>query len=257
MNFNIWSNLVIDGYKTVSEYISTPPPAEILEFVPSPIFRSRHMFESQYMVCYIKCDDLDCCDPFQTNVLSLFPHKKIPPLIPIKRTTVGVQSLDVNANLENEKIEFLPLPLRVLFGETLLPDEVRNQFKGDVPYDLFLPSVKDKVDKRCCQKCGKYHATIKSLKLHKTNICPGRNVSRRKKKAVIESDSEDEEAEVVDDLEEDLSSYDMDECDDSFAPENVVNLRPKYSVTIPGQFVQQILNLKEWMKIPWAEDKEN
>ena len=32
--------------------------------------------------------------------------------------------------------------------------------------------------------------------------------------------------------------------------------RPQFSVTVPGEFVEQILNIKEWLKSPWALESD-
>ena len=90
----IWNQLEIDGYKTNAEYIKTAPEENISQFVPTTLFRLKHVFESQYMTVYMKCDDGNCCASYRTNVISLFPHKRIPPLIPIKRDHSGILALN-------------------------------------------------------------------------------------------------------------------------------------------------------------------
>ena len=30
----------------------------------------------------------------------------------------------------------------------------------------------------------------------------------------------------------------------------------QFSVTVPGEFVEQILNIKEWLKSPWALESD-
>ena len=76
----IWNDLVIDGYPTTAEYVNDSPPEIITNYSSTAQFRSAHVFESQYMVAYLKCHDGDCCSPFLTNVESFFPHRSLPPL---------------------------------------------------------------------------------------------------------------------------------------------------------------------------------
>ena len=39
-------------------------------------------------------------------------------------------------------------------------------------------------------------------------------------------------------------------------PSNLLQERPQFSVTVPGEFVEQILNIKEWLKSPWALESD-
>ena len=63
--------------------------------------------------------------------------------------------------------------------------------------------------------------------------------------AIDNSDSEEEEN---NNLEEDV---DVDE-----QPSNLLQERPQFSVTVPGEFLEQILNIKEWLKSPWALESD-
>ena len=245
----IWKRLVIDGYPTVAEFIENPPPDSIKSFVPTAAFRDQHIFESQYMTCYMKCDDVDCCDPFVTNVEFLFPHRRLPPLIPIKRDESGVSAM---LETEGQQIEFLPIESRALLGDRLLPLELKEKYKGIVPYDLFMPSVKDKIEKRICKKCGKYHSTIKSLGLHK-KLCKIKKIQPQRNFLDEGSSSEEEEVSVSN-----LNSVSSDEAETDDDGSDLVleleSMRPRFSVAFPDSFVESILDLKEWLKSPWSED---
>ena len=262
----IWSNLTIDGYPTVSEYVTDPPDPSIQEFVASAAFKNRHVFESQYFCAYIKCDDLSCCDPFTTNVDSFFPHRRLPPIIPIKKTRFGIEALEKDEVEGNKDLEFLPLPMRILYGNSIVPKEYRDKFGDIVPYDLYLPSIQDKIEKRVCPKCFKYHATIKSLVEHK-KVCEAKKSKSKPKKnprRIIVESSDSEEEFSGDNIEEDVGNVEeveevLDEFDeDQFAQvEDLVDVRPKYSISYPGEFVEQIVNLREWLKSPWVLDDNN
>ena len=248
----IWGDLVIDGYETVAEFVKDPPPAEISTFVSTAIFRSNHLLETQYMSVYMKCSDPDCCEPFITNVEALFPHRRIPPLIPIKKSEAGIVALAQSKDYE-QSLEFLPLGLRIVFGDSLIPGDVKN-FLNQVPYDYYFPSIQDKVTKRCCNKCGKYHATIKSLAIHK-KVCKGKKPNAATvESSVAEVEDIDEVGDWLDDV---VLTDDDDVDDDNDEIQDLVSLRPKFSITYPDTFVERILNLKEWIKSPWAEADVN
>ena len=244
---SLWNDLEIDGFKTVAEYIKDPPSTEIQEFVASPEFRRDHVFETQYMCVYMKCKDRSCCSPFITNVEVFFPHRRIPALIPIKRTECGIEALDP-FDISQAKFEFLPLGERILFEKKLLTSNLKEKYGDVLPYDAFCPTIQEKLLKRICPKCKKYHATIKSLSQHK-RVC--KEKSKKKSSQRIESSDSESEVEI-----EDMEEVDED-LDEHEQPCNVVNLRPTFSVAIPGEFVEQILNLREWLKSPWAIDDNN
>ena len=248
---SLWNDLEIDGFKTVAEFIKDPPSTEIQEFVASSEFRRDHVFESQYMCVYMKCKDRSCCSPFITNVEVFFPHRRIPALIPIKRTEYGVEALDMSDNSSQAKFEFLPLGERILFEKKLLSVGLKEKYGDYLPYDAFCPTVQDKLLKRICPKCKKYHATIKSLTTHK-RVC--KESSRKKSSQRVESSDSESEAEVEDNNEIEEEAEGPDEHEQ---PCNVVGMRPTFSVAIPGEFVEQILNLREWLKSPWAVDDNN
>ena len=135
---NIWGDLVIDGYDTVAEFVKDPPPVEVETFIPTAIFRSKHLLETQYMSVYMKCSDPACCKPFITNVEALFPHRRIPPLIPIKKSNAGIVALAQSKEYD-QSLEFLPLGLRIVFGDSLIPGDVKKKFHDQVPYDSQHP----------------------------------------------------------------------------------------------------------------------
>ena len=250
----IWEDLVIDGYPTVAEYIDTSPSEAIKTFVPTNKFRDKHVFETQYMTCYLKCDE-DCCEPFVTNVEYLFPHRRIPPLIPIKKDESGVAAMTTLS--EDQKTEFLPLGLRVIYGDRLIPSELKEKFRNVIPYDIFMPSIKEKLEKRCCKTCGKYHSTVKSLNMHKKLCKASKKMGKGKKTFLADGSSSDEDEVMPQAALNSVSSEEAEseaEDDDFGLPQDVISMRPKISVAVSDSFVENILNLREWLKSPWTMD---
>jgi len=251
---SIWSNLEVDGYPTVAEFIKESPPDDIKSFVPTAEFRSNHLFESQYMTVYIKCHNLECCSPFLTNVEAFFPHRRMPPLIPIMRTESGVTALKRSADYDEKKIEFLPLAERILFEDSLITPEDKQKFGASIPYDLYFPTLQEKLEKRVCVKCFKYHASIKSLNVHKKVCSLGKR--KPKKVAVATQESSESEDEVEDrDTNGNEVSLAEEDIDEHAQQADLVRERPTFSVAHSS--VEIILDLKEWLKSPWVELEED
>ena len=135
----------IDGYQTVAVYVTSPPNQETVEFAASSKFRNNHVLETQYMTVYLKCKDESCCEPFKTDVEMFFPHRRIPPLIPIIRTSLGVEALHKCDVLDNQKLEFLSWEMRIVYQNKLVGNEDKKQFGLEIPYDLYFPSVQEKL----------------------------------------------------------------------------------------------------------------
>ena len=81
---DVWRKLVVDGYAVDTEYVSRGVQEETKQFEVSPLYRSRHIIETQYMTCVLKCDDRECCSPMRTQVDVFFPGRRVPTLIPIR-----------------------------------------------------------------------------------------------------------------------------------------------------------------------------
>ena len=167
---NLWNDLEIDENPVKAEYIVEPASEEIVRFEVTPSFRSRHVFESQYMTVYMKCDDRTCCSAFRTSVYRFFPHRRMPTLIPISNTSAGLVAMDLEPDMYKKPIKFLSLAQRVVMEEALAPDHLVSKYGKNIPYDAYLPSCQDKVESRTCKVCYKYHATKKSFGMH-NKIC--------------------------------------------------------------------------------------
>ena len=151
----LWSNMEIDGFEVKAEYIEKPADEEIKEFEVSPTFRNRHVFETQYMTAYLKCDDWTCCAPPKTSVHMFFPHRRLPTLIPISKTLIGMAPLTLEREVYKSHIQFPTLATRIIIEETITPQELSIKYGKTVPYDAFLPSCQDKVESRTCMVCYK------------------------------------------------------------------------------------------------------
>lgn len=62
-----------------------------------------------------------------------------------------------------QKYEFAPLLKRLLLNKS--PNEAKSF--DEVPFDLYCPSMKDKLKKGVCSKCGRYWPSAAAMLRHK------------------------------------------------------------------------------------------
>ena len=255
---NIWEGLEIDGHKVDTEFIEESPGDEVTQFQATAKFKSRHVFETQYMVCVLKCDDRSCCKEFRTSVDIFFPDRRIPALIPIKRTSVGPTALTLGPDIFKQKLEFLAPLERILMEDKLVPCDMKAKYGKSIPYDIYFPTCQKKVDSRTCKICMKYHSTIKSLKEH-NRVCkrtkPPKKSTKKPRRIISTFFNDDsEEGEAESNAEEDEDAPNTIDQDSESEELEVESVRISYSVSYPGSSVETILNLREWLKSPWQAD---
>ena len=257
----IWEELMIDGHPVKAEYINDAPEEEIEKFTASPLYKTRHVLETQYMTAVLKCDDKECCSQMKTAVDLFFPNRRIPALIPIKLSSTGPVPLDLNPDVYKQELTFLDVFSRIHMEQRLLPDCLKEKYGEMVPYDVYFPSQQMKVEKRICKHCKKYFSSVKSLTQHR-KICkkpmskksvPLRKRAKKTKKKAVLSESEDELEEEEDLEEEELfnNATTIDE-ENNLDADNIeeVLLGPSISTPVEGSF-EVIMNLREWVKSPW------
>ena len=184
------------------------------------------------------------------------PHRRVLVLIPIKRTEIEPIALKFEPEVFKEKSKFLSLMERVMLEERLAMEELKTKYGKNIPYDVHLQTCQKKVNKRICKVCIKYHATAKSLKEHmkvckrsKSNDGPAKKVKRKGRKVqqtwLEESDESDKEEDI------NASFVDQEHEDNDNEHLEIVTLPVTHSIVYPGQDVETILNLREWLKSPW------
>ena len=245
----LFEELVIDDYKVTAEYISKPPQEETKTFKATPEFRAAHMFESQYMTSYMKCEDRSCCSAPITSVLSFFPHRRIPALIPITFSPAGPVALKLEPDVFKKDLCFLDPFARIAMEQVLAPTELKVKYGEKIPYDVYFPTQQSKVERRVCKVCKKYFSTLVSLNIHKKVCKQKRAVSKNKRvKKVQVIDSSDESSD--EDYPEDESVGEVLDSDEEESDLEIVQLAP--TISVPGEgHIETILNLKEFLKLPW------
>ena len=74
----IWSNTVIDGKSTISEFIDLPAPQEIQK--KNEEWLCQHVRQGQYCLQIVKCGKEKCCTSFRSSILKVLSSRFLPPL---------------------------------------------------------------------------------------------------------------------------------------------------------------------------------
>ena len=245
----VWSSLVIDDHPVTSEYVPHKPSADIKGFTVSAAYKSNHLIQTQYMTVALKCQDRSCCKPPKTIIGKFFPGRRVPTLIPFQHTMSGPKALPLTADVAKEELVFLDVFQRLAMELILLPEDLKVKYNQMVPYDVYFPTLQQKVEQRVCKTCGKYFALKLSLTEHK-QVCKSKRtlddddyLPRMRISNVVAAlevsdeffEEEEKEEHLEDSLEDDLE---------------MSALRPVISVPSAGG-VESIVNLKEWLKSPY------
>ena len=126
---------------------------------------ATHVFQAQYSIQIIRCTKPECCGPWRSNYIQLFPHRFLPPPVPFNRSSRGVRLAELDSSVADRN------PISPYYG-TLYQ---RIQFHGIVmegtqtpliPYDAFCPSLQNKLHLRICSICKQYIPLGSRLRNH-------------------------------------------------------------------------------------------
>ena len=243
----VWNRLVIDGYEVKAEYITQSVDEKTKTFAVSPAFRSRHILETQYMTIILKCDDRQCCSAMRTNVDMFFPDRRVPALIPVKFSPSGPVALSPSPDIHTQTLRFLDIFGRIVMEKKLVPDNLKLKYGDKVPYDVYMPSQLEMVERRVFSVCGMYFSSLKSLTQQHRKVCkkPRKTALKVNRVLIEDSDSDDEEELALN------ASFNDDENDQDGENIEEVILEPvSVGVASEGGF-EVILDLKQWLKGPW------
>ena len=129
----------------------------------------------------------------------------------------------------------------------LVPDNLKLKYGDKVPYDVYMPSQLEMVERRVCSVCGMYFSSLKSLTQQHRKVCkkPRKTALRVNRVLIEDSDSDDEEELALN------ASFNDDENDQDGENIEEVILEPvSVGVATEGGF-EVILDLKQWLKGPW------
>lgn len=165
----IWNTLVLDDYPVNAQYVEnhtmTVPDVD-------ECWIARHCRIAQYTLQIVRCCDSDCCGPFRTSWLAVVPNRFLPAPFPWRRSTTGPfvpEPIDV---LKSDK--FMDLWQRIACTSAMKP-QAAIKFKGEIPYDLYCPSLRTLIDRRICRNCDLYLPSVAAVTRHRQQgACRGR-----------------------------------------------------------------------------------
>ena len=126
---------------------------------------ATHVFQTQYVIQIVRCTKPECCGPWRSNYIQVFPHRFLPPPVPFDRSFGGVRLAELESSMADLN------PVSPYYG-TLFQ---RIQFHGIVmektnnlllPFDFFCPSIQTKLHSRICSICKQYIPTASRLRNH-------------------------------------------------------------------------------------------
>lgn len=120
-----------------------------------------------------------CCGKIRSNIRDFLIDGFIPPPYPVVQTHKG---LVIPPPSESKNTKFANLFTRLTFKKTPIKYTIKQK---EIPYDLYCPSVSSDLDRRVCQECGAYFATISAVNKHSQSIHGSRVKSKCKVKSII------------------------------------------------------------------------
>ncbi len=211
---------------------------------------ATHVFQTQYTIQIIRCTKPECCGPWRSNYIQVFPHRFLPPPVPFDRSSSGVRLGELESSIANIH------PISPYYG-TLFQ---RIQFHGIVmlktnnallPFDSFCPSIQTKLHSRICSICKQYIPTATRLRNHY------RVHQQRYASNSIDYKYNKEEEELIDEPDpidpNEMSSYQINPLQNGvflfsdmiewlksdFEEDPVVETKPKSSVTIANAMIRE------------------
>jgi hypothetical protein len=52
---------------------------------------AMHVLQTQYTLQIVRCNSIECCGPWRSNYIEVFPHRFLPSPVPFERTPYGVR----------------------------------------------------------------------------------------------------------------------------------------------------------------------
>ena len=143
--------------------------------IPSEDWLHRHVKQNRYSLQIVKCLDPNCCEPFQTNWLSIIPQRFLPPPAIYTYGKTGLEIVEPSVYIEDQlkfenqtKYRFATLQERLLAN--LTSKEAGRSRNGNVrpmPFDSYCPSMQKKLDDCVCPDCGSSWPCAAAVKRHK------------------------------------------------------------------------------------------
>jgi hypothetical protein len=118
-----------------------------------------HVLQTQYTLQILRCNSIECCGPWRSNYIRVFPHRFLPSPVPFERTPYGVRMADKDC----QKRQFYgSLFQRIQFHGVVI-QHTQNEM---LPFDYCCSSVKKELKKRICKVCNQYIPSAYRMKSH-------------------------------------------------------------------------------------------
>lgn len=120
---------------------------------------AMHVLQTQYTLQIIRCNSVDCCGPWRSNYIEVFPHRFLPSPVPFERTPSGIRM----AEKDHQRGQFYgSLFQRIQFHGVVI-QHTQNEM---LPFDYCCSSVKKELRKRTCRICNQYIPSAYRMKNH-------------------------------------------------------------------------------------------
>jgi hypothetical protein len=120
---------------------------------------AMHVLQTQYTLQIVRCNSVECCGPWRSNYVEVFPHRFLPSPVPFERTPYGVRM----AEKDYQKGQFYgSLFQRIQFHGVVI-QHTQNEM---LPFDYCCSSVKKELKKRTCKVCNQYIPSAYRMKNH-------------------------------------------------------------------------------------------
>ena len=158
----IWSDSTIDNYPVSAHWVdSSDDSKKYKNHSDAKIganWLHNHVYISKYCLQIAKCGNIDCCEPLRTTVQEVLGGKFLPPPLALES---GASLIDPRKKSEKDKL--------CGFYKSLALKHMRpKKYKlcGQLPFDLYCPSVKIDDPDLFCPHCKKICTTKALLKFH-------------------------------------------------------------------------------------------
>ncbi len=190
---------------------------------------ATHVFQTQYTIQIIRCTKPECCGPWRSNYIQVFPHRFLPPPVPFHRSSRGVRLAEIESSFANQK------PISPYYGTLFQRIQfhgivVRGSQKPLIPFDAYCPSLQNKLDLRTCSICKQYIPSAIRLRHHY-------RVHQQRYASKYTDYNNNKEEEIIDD---------NDPIDPSDLPISQVNLSQN------GVYL--FTDMADWLKPDFEED---
>ncbi|CAF0723868.1 unnamed protein product [Adineta steineri] len=120
---------------------------------------ATHVLQTQYTLQIIRCNNIECCGPWRSNYVRVFPHRFLPAPVPFERTIYGIRMAD----RDYQKGQFYGSLFQRIQFHGIVNQHTQNEM---LPFDYCCASAKKELKKRTCQICNQYIPSAYRMKSH-------------------------------------------------------------------------------------------